>query len=235
MHIHTNIIKQHLHIKHHNSTDSNSQKQVGKHDGNTANSNTANSEQLKHTTYDANTNSHGPRMIEPDKASTNPAHAEATNCLKAREPGSTLEANMMKPEYVFNQIEKIIKYNQNKEKNISYWETKEEKEKTNIIKINSNEEDKNIKLWNNTMEKYVIASKTHPLNLTHTLLFSLIQTGQIEINNEYSNTKFNSLSLEEETFVNMCRQVTNIFDTNNKKNETTKTAWILEKASGKKL
>ena len=224
MHIHTNLIrkhlhnkhisKQHIHNKHNKSTDSNSQKQVGMHDRNS--SNTAHNSETKYMTFEANTNSYGPRMNEPNKASTYPAHAESSNCLTAREPGSNLGANIMK-EYVFNQIEKIIKYNQNKEKNISYWEIKEEKEKAAIFKINSNEEDKNIKIWNNTMEKYVIASKTHPLNLTHTLLFSLIQTGQIEINNEYSNTKFNSLSLEEETFENICKQVTDICETNNKK------------------
>ena len=84
------------------------------------------------------------------------------------------------------------------------------------------------------MEKYVIASKTQPLKPTHTLLFSFIQTRQIIINKEYKETIFNSLSQEEETFENMCKQVTDICDANNKKNNTTKTAWILEKNIWKK-
>ena len=55
------------------------------------------------------------------------------------------------------------------------------------------------------MGKYVIANKTQPINLTHTLLYILIQTEQIKIENEYLDTEFDSLSKEEKTFENMRR------------------------------
>ena len=50
-----------------------------------------------------------------------------------------------------------------------------------IHTINSNEEDNNIKIWNNTLDKYVTASKTQPQKLKQTLLYSLIQSEQIKI------------------------------------------------------
>ncbi len=95
-----------------------------------------------------------------------------------------------------HQLKKIIEYNENINKNICYWETCE-KGKTIIHKINSNEEDKNIKTWNNTLEKYVTASKTQLNKLKQTLLYSLIQTEQIIIEKEYLDTTFDSLSKEE--------------------------------------
>ena len=64
-------------------------------------------------------------------------------------------------------------------------DTIDEQGKTIDFRINYNDEDENIKLWNKTMNKFEIASKNHPKELKTTLLFSLIQAEQIEVEKNY--------------------------------------------------
>ena len=71
------------------------------------------------------------------------------------------------------------------------------KEKVDF-RINYNEEDENIKFWNKTMNTFEITSKNYPKELNTTLLFSLIQAAQIEVEQQFIDTKFDSLSREEE-------------------------------------
>ena len=85
-------------------------------------------------------------------------------------------------------------------------------------------------MWNNTLEKYVIASKTQPNKLKQALLYSLIQTGQLKIESEYLDTKFDSLSQRRKTFENICNEVINTIE-----NEKLNITWKLEKGIWEKL
>ena len=60
------------------------------------------------------------------------------------------------------------------------------------------------------MNTYEIASNKYPTYLKTTILFSLIQAEQIEIEKEFIDTKFDSLSHEAEIFKQMCMEVINI-------------------------
>ena len=82
-------------------------------------------------------------------------------------------------------------------------DTVDEQGKIIDFRINYNEEDENIKLWNKTMNMFEIASKKYPRELKTTLLFSLIQAEQIEVEKQIIDTKFDSLS-QEEKHTNKC-------------------------------
>ena len=77
------------------------------------------------------------------------------------------------------------------------------------IKINDNNIYP-IKLWNETLLKYQTLAEQNNEELKSTLLYSFIQTEEIQIKNNYIDTHFNSLMNEEETFDKICKEIITI-------------------------
>ena len=95
------------------------------------------------------------------------------------------------------------------------------------IKINDNNIYP-IKLWNETLLKYQTLAEQNNEELKSTLLYSFIQTEEIQIKNNYIDTHFNSLMNEEETFDKICKEIIQI-------KNTKKHIWTLDKNIWKKI
>ena len=83
-------------------------------------------------------------------------------------------------------------------------------------KINENENTQ-MKLWNNTMKKYQELANLKSEELKHTLLYNFIQHNTITIEREFCETHWNAFMLEENTFLETCKDILEL-DTNKQKN-----------------
>ena len=93
-------------------------------------------------------------------------------------------------------------------------------------RINDNLEDENIKIWNRTLIAYEKAGTETPRELRLTLLYDLIQNGQIQIQKEYIDTEFETMSKETDSFRAMCQDILNLAQGNRKTNNE-KNTWKL--------
>ena len=67
-----------------------------------------------------------------------------------------------------------------------------------------------LKTWNDTLYKYQILAEQNNEQLKNTLLFSFIQNGRIKIRDNYNETIFNDFMVEENTFIETCKEILDI-------------------------